>query len=469
MHIVVPEAEAILDKAFPVLNHGFVRLVDYLGGDARIVQAARVSYGPGTKTVREDRGLIHYLMRNRHTSPFEMVRLLFHVKLPIFVARQWIRHRTACLTGDTMVTLAEETGKGAPFQKRSLSTLWQMWYTEWEKELPRNRENVLPLSFPYPIRVLNEKTGEFTIGQIQDIIFTGMQPVYRCLLQHDKCIALTANHRIYTTQGWRRMGEAIGLEHSENDEVVMTRPCSIWGIVDSSNSPLLRKGGKNQRRVEPIAVMDIEYIGEQPTYDICVQGPWHNFVANDLVVHNSVNEISGRYSVMSDEFYVPPPEDIRFQSKRNKQGRAEEEMVPPELQAKVLEILVRDQKTVYTSYEEMLQDNIARELARVNLPLSLYTQWYWQIDLHNLLHFLRLRLDTHAQKEIRAYAEVIAHITKTVAPLTYEAFEEHILYGTTFSRTEMEALRKVVQGEPNPLTGRAKEEFEAKLGMTLPD
>lgn len=269
-HIIVPEAEKILDKEFPVLNKGFVRLVDYLGGDERIVQAARVSYGQGTKTVREDRGLINYLMKNLHTSPFEQVTLTFHAKMPIFVARQWIRHRTARL-----------------------------------------------------------------------------------------------------------------------------------------------------------------------------------------------NEISGRYSVMADEFYLPAPDDIRYQSKNNKQGRGDE--VPAGLQTRVLEILKREQETVYSDYEEMIGEDVARELARINLPLSLYTQWYWQIDLHNLFHFLRLRMDDHAQKEIRVYGEVLAIMAKAVAPLAYEAFEEHILHGIRFSKSEMIALREVLAGKENPLTGKALEEFKQKL------
>ncbi len=251
-HVVVPEAESILDKEFKVLDRGFVRLVDYLGGDARIVQAARVSYGPGTKTLREDKLLIDYLMRNRHTSPFEQVILTFHAKMPIFVARQWVRHRTA-----------------------------------------------------------------------------------------------------------------------------------------------------------------------------------------------RINEISGRYSVMRNEFYLPAEEDIRFQSKRDKQGRSPEE-VPPELRRRVLEILVSGHRSAYEAYEKMIEHNIARELARINLPLSLYTEWYWQIDLHNLFHFLQLRLDWHAQKEIRAYAEVIAQIARKVAPMAYEAFEEHVLHGLSLSRSQVAKLREAL-------------------------
>ncbi len=250
--ITVPEAEALLDKAFPVLDHGFVRLVDYLGGDTRIVQAARVSYGEGTKTVREDRALIDYLLRNRHTSPFEQVILTFHVKMPIFVARQWIRHRTARL-----------------------------------------------------------------------------------------------------------------------------------------------------------------------------------------------NEISGRYSVMRDEFYVPRPFEVRFQSQRNRQGGSEDE-VPDELRERVIEALRRDQATTYGRYEDLLEDGIARELARINLPLSLYTEMYWQIDLNNLFHFLRLRMDWHAQYEIRAYGDVMSTMVRAVCPLAFEAFEEHVLAARTFSASEMQVLRQAI-------------------------
>ncbi len=270
-HIVVPEAEALLDQEIKVLDHGFVRLVDYMGGDARIVQTARVSYGEGTKTIREDTGLIDYLMRHQHTSPFEHVVLELHCKMPIFVARQWIRHRTARL-----------------------------------------------------------------------------------------------------------------------------------------------------------------------------------------------NEISGRYSVMKDEFYVPAPEQIKTQSTTNKQGRGDTE-VPPELRRKALDILQRDQSAAYAHYEEMLNDGIARELARINLPLSLYTQWYWQMDLHNLFHFIRLRADSHAQWEIRQYALAVARIAQAVAPQAYASFEKHTLNGKRFSSEEIQVLRGMLDGKPNPLDGRKLREFEEKL------
>lgn len=271
-HCISPEAELILDKEFRVLNKGFVRLVDYLGNDSRIVQSARVSYGEGTKTTREDRGLIQYLLRNQHTSPFEQVVLTFHIKLPIFIARQWIRHRTARL-----------------------------------------------------------------------------------------------------------------------------------------------------------------------------------------------NEISGRYSIMADDFYLPAKEDIAFQSNDNKQGRSREE-VPQEIIDKVLNSLEGEQKSIYKNYENLIAEGLARELARVNLPLSLYTEWYWQIDLHNLFHFLRLRMDSHAQKEIRDYANVLFEIASKVCPMACEAFDLYLRNGKLFSSSEIDVINKLLDGQEISLEGRAKEVFMEKLG-----
>ncbi|MFA7118224.1 MAG: FAD-dependent thymidylate synthase [Sphaerochaetaceae bacterium] len=270
-HCIVPAAEAILDKEFPLLDHGFVRLVDYMGSDERIVQSARVSYGSGTKTYREDKGLINYLMRNDHTSPFEQVNFTFHVKMPIFVARQWIRHRTG-----------------------------------------------------------------------------------------------------------------------------------------------------------------------------------------------RVNEISGRYSVMSDEMYQPDKAHINLQSEDNKQGR-QVEAVDAVLARQVLDILNEDQKRAYENYTKLLDLGIARELSRIDLPLALYTQWYWNMDLHNLLHFLQLRLDNHAQFEIRVYAQQILEIVRLICPIATEAFENFKIGGTSFSASEMVALKAMIAGHENPLTGRSKELFEQKL------
>ena len=270
-HCVVPEADAILDKEYPVLDKGFVRLVDYMGGDARIVQSARVSYGEGTKTIREDAGLIDYLLRHQHTSPFEQVILTFHVKVPIFVARQWVRHRTA-----------------------------------------------------------------------------------------------------------------------------------------------------------------------------------------------RMNEISGRYSIMKNEFYIPADEDVATQSTDNKQGRSTE-TVSKEFIENTKKLLQKGQEDAYTTYETLVESGLAREIARVNLPLALYTEFYWEIDLHNLLHFLKLRLDSHAQKEIREYGKVMLEIARKVAPLTIASFENHIVNGMNFSGEEMVALKDILNGKANPLTGKKLERFTAKI------
>jgi thymidylate synthase (FAD) len=273
-HCIVSEAEAILDKEFPVLDKGFIRLVDYLGGDERVVQSARVSYGEGTKTYREDAALIDYLLRNRHTSPFEQVVLTFHIKLPIFVARQWVRHRTARL-----------------------------------------------------------------------------------------------------------------------------------------------------------------------------------------------NENSGRYSILKDDFYVPAPEDLACQSADNKQGRSETVMESAEAEV-ITAGFEAAQKIAYEDYIQLVEAGLARELARINLPLSLYTELYWQIDLNNLFHFLELRLNPHAQKEIRLYAEVLLNITKKVAPRCCDSFKEHILGAVLFSRSEFSQLQRRLKTKTesnDELTGKALERFEEKI------
>ena len=262
----VPALEEILYSALPVLDKGFVRVIDYMGDDSAIVQAARVSYGTGTKKVQQDKGLIRYLMRHWHSTPFEMCEIKYHVKLPIFIARQWIRHRTA-----------------------------------------------------------------------------------------------------------------------------------------------------------------------------------------------NVNEYSARYSVLDKEFYIPEPENIAGQSQANMQGRAA--TLSQEENARVLHLLRSDAEQCYEHYQEMLNEDkngepldpsrtgLTRELARMNLNLNYYTQWYWKIDLHNLFHFLRLRADSHAQYEIQAYANVMRDTVKRWVPLAYDAFEEYRLNAVNLSATMVEVVKRQLAGE----------------------
>ncbi len=264
----VPELEALMHLPQEVLDHGFVRLIDYMGNDNAIVQAARVSYGVGTKQVNQDRGLIRYLMRHWHTTPFEMCEIKFHIKLPIFIARQWIRHRTA-----------------------------------------------------------------------------------------------------------------------------------------------------------------------------------------------NVNEYSARYSILDKEFYIPQLEQLAPQSAANHQGRAEDAQLSEVEAARVLQILKDDASRCYNNYEELMNERndgstvnennegIARELARMNLTLNTYTQWYWKIDLHNLFHFLFLRADGHAQYEIREYADIMLDMVKQWVPHAYDAFMEYRVGGVHVSKGQKEVIKRLIAGE----------------------
>ncbi len=277
--------EAHLYTAIPVLDHGFVRVIDYMGDDAAICQAARVSYGKGTKSVQNDEGLIRYLMRHWHSTPFEMCEVKLHVKLPVFVARQWIRHRTA-----------------------------------------------------------------------------------------------------------------------------------------------------------------------------------------------NVNEYSARYSILDREFYIPEASQLAAQSVVNNQGRGA--ALTPAEAARVLDILKGDAARTYDHYEEMISETspegeakqgLARELARMNLPANIYTQWYWKVDLHNLFHFLRLRADAHAQYEIRVYAEAICKVVADWVPAAYGAFEDYRMGGAVLSAKGLDCLRRMLKGDvvTQETSGMSKgewREFEGVIG-----
>jgi len=265
--VISSELEKILYEAIPILDHGFIRVVDYMGDDSSIVQSARVSYGKGTKKVSTDSGLIKYLMRHRHSTPFEMCEIKYHVKLPIFVARQWIRHRTA-----------------------------------------------------------------------------------------------------------------------------------------------------------------------------------------------NVNEYSARYSILDKEFYLPSKENLAAQSTSNRQGRGK--VINGKQADNILEILKKDAEQTYNNYETMLNERydgttideenqgLARELARMNLTLNTYTQWYWKTDLLNLLNFLSLRADSHAQYEIRAYAQAMTETLKKWVPITFEAFMDYRVGAMELSAKGKVVIQKMIKGEP---------------------
>ncbi|MCI4324768.1 MAG: FAD-dependent thymidylate synthase [Thermoplasmata archaeon] len=188
-----------------------------------------------------------------------------------------------------------------------------------------------------------------------------------------------------------------------------------------------------------------EFIGSRPTYDLEVEGPFHNFVANGIITHNSVNEYSARYSVVPDEYEVPPDHDVRQQSSRNRQGRGDP--LPSEVTGNFRGDLERISKEAYAAYSRALDAGVARETARILLPVSFYTEWYWKINLHNLFHFLALRLDPHSQDEIRVYAAEVSRLARLVAPVAFEAFEEFQLGGLELSRRERRAVRALLDGK----------------------
>jgi thymidylate synthase (FAD) len=707
-----PGAEELLGLYFPVLDHGFVALVDYMGTDECIERAARVSYGYGTRKTSQTRGLIRYLRRHLHTTPSEMVELKFHACMPMFIARQWIRHRSACLAGDAelwfdlpgaerrgrrqrhAVSVAQfhrlwHEGTTHPIVKKKPKFLERIdldrFYTipelarlvERREETLRNsvragslaatrretadrREPAILVSGRawrdfaertheahvsmrhrlgrMKLRSLHEQTGEIVHTAVTDIWESGVKPVFRVTLDNGYVLKMSKDHRCFTQQGWLTLEQAsdlrvgptgtvswkedapalavngqpayrdrewleskraAGLSVTQLAELAGTsyhnirkylrvfgltfsaaerarlsglaqrgrkrrsassrRPnprqqeaarrarsgpasnfwkggvstdrenigrwttqvaqrvherfgfrCAVCGsntrlqahhvdpvwhnserardidnlislcgachtcvhadnlelaLLDAveSKTDLTRFFEDKERRPRPpekrlpaatklirqfARIVNIELVGEEMTYDLEVAGPFHNFVASGFVVHNSVNEYSGRYSLMPMLFHTPSAEQLQTQSRANNQGRSGNSV--PE--ATYQDALARWQKIRSESrsaYEWMTGEDVARELARIDLPLSTYTQWYWKIDLHNLLHFLKLRVDRHAQWEIQEYGRVMAGMLKRVAPLSYEAWIDYDVCGARLSRMELDALRKLigVEGE----------------------
>lgn len=393
-----------IGKTINCLDKGFVRLVDYMGDDSAVVQSARVSYGDGTKTVNEDRGLIRYLLRHYHTTPFEMVEMKFHIKLPIFIARQWIRHRTACLSGDTKINVLVQDN-GSWINTFPIKDLFEQF---------KKNPNLI-------IKNFNETTNEIQYSKVIDIYESGIKEVYEWVFSDGIKIKCTKDHLVFTNSGWVKIGDVF--EDKDNLE------------VHTVESHFSKKTSK---------LVECNYIGEEMTYDISMDGEFKNFYANDIVVHNSVNEYSGRYSEMKDEFYFPPTERLTTQSSLNKQGSSIIQIDNPDL---VYDQIVEHSKQSYDLYKTLLDDeNLSRELSRTILPLSNYTEWYWKIDLHNLLHFLRLRADSHAQKEIVEYANAIIELIKDIVPITFEAFEDYRLNSMNLSRMEKDLLGDFLKG-----------------------
>ena len=450
----VPAAEKILGGYFPVLDHGFVALVDYMGTDDSVERAARVSYGYGTRKVSATRGLIRYLRRHLHTTPSEMVEFKFHCAMPMFVARQWIRHRTACLAEGTEVYFdlpgAEARGRRQLY-KLPIEEIWRRFQPTRNRrpDKQRNpffrRDRVKRMK----LRQIDEDTLAFQHTRVVDVYRNGVKPVFRMVLEDGKSIEATADHRFLFAGGWDTLRGATGVR--ETGARAVWRHGDYFVHVNGAAEKLDRD--QMRYRTKTVRVARIEYVGERETYDLEVEGPHHNFVANGIVTHNSVNEYSGRYSLMPLLFYSPEQDQFSLQSATSNQGRAPGS-VSPEFYREAMRRWDDVRSRAADDYGWLVGENVARELARIDLPLSTYTQWYWKIDLHNLLHFLTLRVDDHAQWEIQEYGRVMAGMVKRVAPLSYEAWVDYQVMGDKLSGGEIAALSRLVSVDTEGVAAR---------------
>jgi thymidylate synthase (FAD) len=623
-----------------LLDHGFVRLDASMADDLSVANAARVSFARRKEELDDaDRGLIRFLMRDRHGTPFEHNSFRFHIRCPIFVAREWMRHRIGCLTGDTIVTFVDTNGHAQPRLAKTMGELWSTWSMgerdghavnvgragriselagmgESQRAIVTDvgagrrsvrsvlegrggRRNGRWRIRGMNLRVLDESTNEFGVGHIDDIVDKGVQPVYRVTLADGKALTLTENHRVLTDEGWNTLREAVGLV-GDGGEARQTRPArfvtngtpayrdpewlrarraegrSVQEIADAaqcsyhtvrkwlqihelrftreerhrSRTPwnkgvrgyktslrhsaehleAIRRAGSGRRsnfwrggvtterasvaawatskastvhaqydyacqscgtrgrrlhvhhivpvwadaskardignlitvcgachrRIHrtqdselafarehtdqigfaldlpapdrrgwkltghPIAVVSVEYIGLRQTYDLCVDGPSHNFVANGIVVHNSFNEFSLRYAKATDDFYVPERDDVRTQV--GKPGAYTFEPVPDDLAAHTRDELRKVYDVAYETYVSLVDAGVARELARSVLPVGAYTEFYWTVNARALMNFISLRAAETAQREIRRYALAVEAFLAREMPVTYAAF-----------------------------------------------
>jgi thymidylate synthase ThyX len=428
-------------KKFPVLDDGFVCLVDVMGDDGSVVQAARVSYGEGTKRVSDDRTLIRYLMRHRHSTPFEMAEIKFLVRVPMDCWRQWIRHRTACLAGDTRLSFdlpgAERRGVRR-HHSVTIEDFHRMWHTEPRRARLRKMR----------LRMCDEQTGEIRHTHVTDIWRTGTRPVFQVTLENGYQLKMTREHRCLTAAGWMTLQEATSLRLRDDGGCTWDGDAPAMAVngvlacqesdqrIDERKPPVRRLMRAYSR------IVKIEYAGEEPTYDLSVAGPYHNFVANGFIVHNSVNEYSTRYSLAIDAAQATGAGEWRMQAATNRQGSRG--ALPADV-GEPLSVAERElQERARAVYQQRIDAGVAREQARKDLPLSTYTEAYWKIDLHNLLHFLSLRMDSHAQEEIRAYATTIGEqIVRPLFPLVWEAFEDYRLGGMFLTRLDQGVIARL--------------------------
>ena len=629
-------------KKFPVLDDGFVCLVDLMGDDSAVIQAARVSYGEGTRHVSDDRTLIRYLMRHRHTTPFEMAEIKLLVRVPMDCWRQWNRHRTACLAERTEVYFDLPGGikrRGNQLHKLTIEDIWLRFQPTQNHTRPDRQRNrcfrrlrVQQMN----LRQIDEQNLEIQHTRLKNVYKNGVKPVFRMTLADKKQIECTADHRFLFSDGWNSLSGATGLCvknakavwetgeyyvyvngvevecpvhyqdrtwlneqynvqcrriediakdcgvsyhtirkwigkhgiqhekggrskdpwnkgqvyqlgprelshawrevnrrsrsgpasnfwkggvstqresigrwttqiahkihqrngwtcqlcHQRAGELHCHHIVPVWAdeslALDEDNLTTLcgnchrningrelnyveRLGGppvktewkkrprvpwNKLKRAKLVRVERFEFVGEKETYDLEVEGPNHNFIANGMVTHNSVNEYSTRYSVAVDSAQTTLGHLWRSQAKDNRQGS--DDLLPVEIGERLTEAELRLHDELRKTYQDRLDVGVAREQARKDLPLSTYTEAYWKIDLHNLLHFLSLRMDAHAQKEIRDYATTIGEqIVKPLFPIVWEAFEDYRIGAMSLSRLDLGVIGRLLAGAQHGGSGTA--------------
>lgn len=628
-------------NARKVLDKGFVVLLETMGSDKAVVDAARISYGSGTRAISDDRNLIRYMMRNHHTSPFEMCELKFLIKLPIFVMRQHIRHRTACLSGNTILDfdLGGNTSSKIELARHPLSVknIYERWmygsfgnkrndydlsFIDQNKYYCANQvgiwfknradkckafavtmkaknnkmidhyqgkdiisfyENEKAIGFNHQrnilrnmrLRSFDEKTKSLIYTTITNIWKTGEKEVFELIVgdgnKLDRKISASKDHLFFTEYGWMKLedihvGDKVWCISSSNQTnridippVIDTDsekwvPCYGWedsyevssygrvkrikasqgavrgriktltcskpylvvGLNDKQSKQdktflihrlvlqsFTRVSGEKQfachrngnpldNRIENLywgtaqdnaddscnhgtrtqlsgilrTVISKKSTGVEETYDIEVSGPYHNFSANGFIVHNSVNEVSARYSVIDEEFYLPEKSRIQAQSTSNNQGSGD--LLSEEDQDEIQEIFKESYEQSYRAYEKGIRKNLSRELARLSLPVAAYTECYWKIDLNNFFKYIRLRDDSHAQSEIQEYARAMEDLAKDKFPLSFEAFNDYQKNSISFSLPEQRLLHVYISNagqidKPDELTEREWKEFRMKL------
>jgi thymidylate synthase ThyX len=397
-------------REYRVFDHGFVRLDDCMASDLSVVNSARVSFAVRREVMEEkDRGLIRFLMRERHGTPFEHNSFRFHIRTPIFVAREWFRHRVGCLTEDTVVTFVNIKGVASSNVRKTMGELWDLWSTPATASVQSRVRDM-------HLRVLNETTEEFELGHIADVIEKGIQPVYKVALSDGKHLTATLNHQVLTSDGWKLLGEAVGVEGSP-EHPVMTNKCRLMVNGKLSYANTLRR-----LTAHPVEVISIAYVGMRRTFDLTVAGEWHNFVANGIVVHNSFNEESARYHQLEGDFYVPSPTAVRTQV--GKPGAYSFEAVEQGIADETIDTFKKTYELLYNEYMAMIEKGVAKELARAILPFGIYTQFYWTLNARSLMNFLSLRNAEAAQYEIRTYAEAVERLFAAEMPITHACFVE---------------------------------------------